>query len=635
MERKLTAIFSADVKGYSRLMGDDEEATIHTLKTYREVITTLIEQHHGRVVDSPGDNLLAEFASAVDAVKSAVAIQHELKTLNAELEDHRKMEFRIGLNVGDVITDEDRLYGDGVNIAARLEGLADPGGICLSGTVYDHIATKLDVPCTYHGEQTVKNIAQPVRAYMVELDADGTAPHGRQASPAHRPSAAPRGARRWSTAAVAVAAVLVMGAGVLVFRTYSPHLSPSSETTPAEEGSALPLPDKPSIAVLPFTNMSGDPEQEYFSDGITEDIITDLSKIAGLFVIARNSAFTYKNKAVNVQDVGRELGVRHLLEGSVRKAGPRIRITAQLIDATTGKYVWAERYDRQLEDIFDLQDEIRQKIVFALKVTLTPEEQARFRRAPTVSLEAYDAYLRGVEMMWRFTSEANGSARELFSEAIQLDPNYAAAYAQLGFAYWITWITQWTDDPPTAMKQAAEQAKRALVLDDQLALGHRIIGVVSVFQQQYAQARRSIERAIELDPNDAEHLVMYAAVLTFSGRPYEALTALERGMRLNPHTPYIHSYFMGVTRLVLGEYDRAVQALESVVSRVPTFQPAYIFLVFSYAEQQEMEEARARAAAIKRLNPQFSGDLWAQQIPFHDPTYRTHLRDILREVGLQ
>jgi len=302
MERKLAAIFSTDVKGYSRLMGDDEEATIHTLKTYREVISSLIEQHHGRVVDSPGDNLLAEFASAVDAVKSAVAIQQDLKTRNAELEEHRKMEFRIGLNVGDVITDEGRLYGDGVNIAARLESLADPGGICLSGTVHDYVENKLDLAFSYQGEQTVKNIAKPVRVYKVEWEVEASAPTISAASPAE-----------------------------------------------------LPVPEKPSIAVLPFTNMSNDPEQEYFSDGITEDIITDLSKISGLFVIARNSTFTYKGQARNVTDVGRELGVRHILEGSVRKAGRRVRINAQLLEAATGGHVWAERYDRELADIFDLQ----------------------------------------------------------------------------------------------------------------------------------------------------------------------------------------------------------------------------------------------------------------------------------------
>ena len=583
--RKLAAILSADVQGYSRLMGDDEVATIRTLTEYREVMTRFIEQHHGRVVDSPGDNLLAEFGSAVDAVQGAMAIQQELKRRNAALPEQRQMHYRIGINVGDVVVEGERIYGDGVNIAARIESLAEGGGISVSGNVHEQVKNKLSVSFTFQGEQTVKNIADPVHVYRVVIEDD------------------------------------------------VPVASPTE--APIETATDLPLPDKPSIAVLPFTNMSSDPEQEYFSDGITEDIITDLSKIAGLFVIARNSAFTYKDKAVNVQDVGRELGVRHLLEGSIRRAGARVRITAQLIDTTTADHVWAERYDSQLEDIFDLQDEITQKIVFALKVTLTPEEQAGFRRAPTVSLEAYDAYLRGVEMMWRFSREANRSARELFSEAIRLDPDYAAAYAQLGFAYWITWITQWTDDPPTAMKQAAEQAKHALVLDDQLALGHRIVGIVSVFQRQYAHARDSLERAIALDPNDAEHLVMYAAVLIFSGHPDEALTVLERATRLNPHTPYIHTYFLGMTRLVMGEYDHAVQALENVVSRVPTFQPGYIFLTFSYAEQQQMEEARARAAVIKQLNPQFSGDRWSEQIPFHDPAYRTHLRDILRAVELQ
>ncbi len=585
MERKLAAIFSADVQGYSRLMGDDEVATIRTLTEYREVMTRLIEQHRGRVVDSPGDNLLAEFASVVDAVQGAVAIQQELKTRNVDLPDQRRMHYRIGINVGDVVVEGKRIYGDGVNIAARIESLAEGGGISVSGNVHEQVKNKLSVSFTFQGEQTVKNIADPVRVYRVVLEADAP-------------------------------------------------VSPQAEA-PIEADIPLSLPDKPSIVVLPFTNMSSDPEQEYFSDGITEDIITDLSKIAGLFVIARNSAFTYKNKTVTVQEVRRELGVRHLLEGSIRRAGSRVRITAQLIDTTTGDHVWAERYDRHLEDIFDLQDELTQKIVFALKVTLTPEEQARFRRAPTVNLEAYDAYLRGVEMLWRVTRETNSAARELFSEAIQLDPNYAAAYAQLGCAYWMAWIGQWADDPPAAMKQAAEQAQRALALDDQLALGHRIVGIVSVFQRQHEQARDSLERAIALDPNDAEHLVMYAAVLNFSGQPHEALSALERAERLNPHTPYLHTYFLGMTRLLMEEYDLAIQALENVVSRVPAFQPGYIFLTFSYAGQQQMEEARARAAVIKQLNPQFSGDRWSEQIPFHDPAYRTFLRDILREVGLR
>ena len=330
-------------------MGDDEEATIHTLKTYRVVITALIEQHHGRVVDSPGDNMLAEFASAVDAVKSAVAIQAELKTRNAELEAHRQMEFRIGLNVGDVITDEGRLYGDGVNIAARLEALADAGGICISESVHMQVRNKLTLGYDYIGEREVKNIANPVPVYKVQLEPDAeTKPTVSQRQPPRSSGEEKSLPRRWLLAALAGVAVLIMGVGVLVFKDFLLQLSPSLETESAAEAPALPLPDKPSIAVLPFTNMSNDPEQEYFSDGMTDDIITDLSKISGLFVIARNSTFTYKGQAVKVADVGRELGVRYVLEGSVRKAGESVRINVQLIDAPTGGHVWAERYDREL-----------------------------------------------------------------------------------------------------------------------------------------------------------------------------------------------------------------------------------------------------------------------------------------------
>jgi adenylate cyclase len=324
MERKLTAILSADVKGYSRLMGEDEEATIRTLTVYREVMATLIARHRGRVVDSPGDNLLAEFASAVDAVQGAVKIQQDLHGKNAELPPERRMEFRIGINVGDVVVEGERLYGDGVNIAARLEALAEGGGICIAGTVYDQVENKLSLSYEYVGEQMVKNIAKPVRVYRVRRE----------------------------------------------MKEPTKELGKDEVTSPAST-TALSLPDKPSIIVLPFLNMSNDPEQEYFSDGITEDLTTDLSRIAGLFVISRNSAFTYKGKAAKAQDISREMGVRYLLEGSVRKAGERIRITAQLIDATTDHHLWAERYDCPLQDLFALQDEIVQKIVTTLRRQLT------------------------------------------------------------------------------------------------------------------------------------------------------------------------------------------------------------------------------------------------------------------------
>src|SRR5437867_5509486 len=378
MERKLTAILSADLKGHSRLLGEDQEATIRTLTAYREVIAILIAQHRGRVVDSPGDNLLAEFASAVDAVRGAVEIQRDLQVKNAELPPERRMEFRIGINVGDVVVEGERLYGDGVNIAARLEALAEGGGICIAGTVYDQVENKLSLSYEYVGEQMVKNIAKPVRVYRVRLEVEAltTEPGKDKVS------------------------------------------SPGSTT-------ALSLPDKPSIIVLPFVNMSNDPEQEYFSDGITEDITTDLSRISSLFVISRNSAFTYKGKAAKAQDVSREMGVRYILEGSVRKAGGRIRITAQLIDATTDHHLWSQRYDRPLQDIFVLQDEIVQKIVTTLRLQLTLQEQGWVVRKHTDNLEAYDAFLRGVEYLFRFTKEANTQARQQYEKAITLDPRYA------------------------------------------------------------------------------------------------------------------------------------------------------------------------------------------------------------------
>jgi adenylate cyclase len=489
MERKLTAILSADVKGYSRLMGEDEEATIRTLTSYRAVMTSLIQRHRGRVVDSPGDNLLAEFASVVDAVCCAVEIQRDLHDKNAALPPERRMEFRIGLNVGDVIVEGERLYGDGVNIAARLEALAEGGGICLSGTVYDQVENKLSFDYEYMGEQVVKNIAKPVRVYRVRLEAE------------------------------ALATALEKD------KVLSP-LPPS----------ALPLPDKPSILVLPFINMSNDPDQEYFSDGITEDITTDLSKISSLLVISRNSAFTYKGKAAKAQDISREMGVRYVLEGSVRKAGGRIRITAQLIDATTNHHLWSERYDRPLQDIFALQDEIVQKIVTTLKLQLTLQEQGWIMRKHTDDLEAYDTFLRGMEYYSRFTQEANVQARQMFEKALSLDPQYTEACAWLGGTYWMEWVFRWSADPQT-LEHALMLAQKAVALDDSLPFAHSLLSADYALKQQYDQAIAEGERAIALDPNNADSYAAQAQTLLYTGRPEEAQRAVEQAMRLNPRYP--------------------------------------------------------------------------------------------------
>src|SRR5215813_10312873 len=473
VERKLVAILAADVQGYSRLMGEDEVGTLRRLTAYRGVTDALIQQHRGRIVGTAGDSILAEFASAVEAVQCAVDIQQALKTKNADLPSARRMEFRIGINVGDVIVEGPQLYGDGVNIAARLEALAEGGGICLSGTVYDQVENKLPLGYEYLGEQTVKNIAKPVRAYRVRGEGEATA--------------------------------TVQGRG----EVGAPGQSPG-----------LPLPDKPSILVLPFINMSHDPEQEYFTDGITEDITTDLSKISSLFVISRNSAFTYKGKAAKVGDISREMGIRYVLEGSVRKAGERVRISAQLIDATTDHHLWADRYDRPLIDIFAVQDEIVQQLVSTLRVEVHEAELERVRRIPTTSLSAYDALLRGEEYLHRVTIEANVQARQSFEQAMALDPQYGEAHAGLGWTYWVE--SHFSSDPQH-LEQAVALAQQAIALDDSLPLAHSLLSLVSGRKQQYARAIAAGERAVSLDANNAYSAAWLAEVLNFAGRPAEAI----------------------------------------------------------------------------------------------------------------
>ena len=577
VQRKLTAILSADVKGYSRLMGEDEEATIRTLTAYREVMATLIQKYRGRIVDSPGDNLLAECSSAVDAVQCAVEIQEELKARNAELPENRRMEFRIGINLGDVIIEGERIYGDGVNIAARIEGLAEGGGICISGTVYDQVENKLTLDYESLDEHTVKNIKKPIRVYRVGMKADAGVPEGRR---------------------------------------------------------EFKLPDKPSIAVLPFVNMSGDPEQEYFSDGITEDLITDLSKISGLFVIARNSAFTYKGKPVKVDQVGRELGVRYVLEGSVRKAGDRVRITGQLVDASTGGHLWAERYDRDLTDIFALQDEVAQKIVAALAVKLTEDEQERLERTYTDNLEAYDYFLRGLEYSNRFTKEATDQARRLFEKAIDLDPGFAAAYGHMSLTYWVEWSFGWTQDFQF-LEKAFELAQKAAALDDSLPEAHRILGILCLWKKQHDQAIALTERAITLNPNYADAIGQLGHVLSFAGRPEEAIGLVKKAMRLNPMYPVICLWDLGHAYMLAGRYDKAIAALKSVLNRNPNFHPAHIYLAIAYGELGRTAEAQAEAAEFARMSSPMSWEDWRQRLPYKDQTVIEHFFDVIRKAGVK
>jgi adenylate cyclase len=620
--RKLTAILSADVKGYSRLMQEDEEATVRTITAYREVITDHIRRHAGRVVDAKGDNVLAEFPSVVDAVRCGVAVQKELKEKNDKLPENKRMEFRIGINLGDVIEEVDTIYGDGVNIAARLESLSEGGGICISGTAFDQIGKKLALGYEYRGEQKVKNIEKPVRVYKVLMESE----YAGKVIGREKPKT-----KQWRWAAIGGMMVLIVVTGILA--VWHHYLRPQFEPASVER-MAFPLPDKPSIAVLPFVNMSEDPNQEYFSDGITEDIITTLSKIPRLFVIARNSTFTYKGKSVKIQKVSEELGVRYVLEGSVRKAGERVRITAQLIDATRGHHLWAEKYDRDLRDIFALQDEVTRKIVRALVVKLTEDEQKLLVHKKPDSLEAYDYILRGTDHFLRMTGEENAEAREMFKRAIELDADYALAYSWLGWTYWMEWSFEWSQDP-TSLDRAFELAQRALSLDDSLSDAHSLLGKVYLWKKQYNQAISELEKTVALDPNDADGLAGLGEILYFAGKPEKAIVLTNKAIRLNPIPPVWYFHSLGHASYLAGHYDEAITALKRSLNRNPNFWPSHVYLAASYIELGRVEEARAEAAKILKIFPRFSLEGKSQKLPYKDQSVIERLGENLRKAGLK
>jgi adenylate cyclase len=621
-KRKLTAIFSADVKGYSRLMREDELATVETLKKYREIMASLIQEYRGRVVDTPGDNVLAEFSSVVDAVQCAVRIQEELKTRNTELPENRRMEFRIGINLGDVIEEEDRIYGDGVNIAARIESLAEGGGICISSKAYEEVRNKLSLGYEYLGEHTVKNIVEPVRVYRVltEPEAAGKVVEGKRPKP-----------RQWRWAALAIAAVLVLGAAVAIWNFYfrPPPMEPASL-----EKMAFPLPDKPSIAVLPFVNMSGDPKQEYFSDGITEEIITALSKVPRLFVIARNSTFTYKGKPVKVQKVSEDLGVRYVLEGSVRTAGDRVRITAQLIDAIKGHHLWAERYDRDMKDIFALQDEITLKILMALQVKLTEGEQRVLLGKGTDNLDAYLKLLQSSEHAVRFTKEDNVLARQLAEEAIALDPGYAMAYLRLSATHLMDLLYGSSKSPRESLRLAEELVQKALALDASLAEAHAFLGRIYLTKRQHEKAIAEGERSLAMAPNSAFIHAALAFTLRHSGRPEEAIALFKKAIRLNPITPPWYLWGLGLSYFMLAHFDEAIAEFRKALNRAPDSQFSHMVLAATYSELGREEEARAAAAEVLRIDPTFSLEQWAKTHMYKNQADLDRFVEALRKAGL-
>jgi TolB-like protein/class 3 adenylate cyclase len=613
-KRKLTAILSADIIGYSRLMRDDEEATVRDLAAHRLLITEIIQQHNGRVVDSPGDNILAEFASVVDAVNCSVMIQDDIKKRNIDISEDRRMEFRIGINLGDVIEKEERIYGDGVNIAARVEGLAEDGGISISGTVYEHIKDKLSLGYQYLGEQNVKNIPEPIRVYrlLTELKDAG------KVIGEERPKT-----RKWQWVALAIGAAIVLATSALTL--WNNYFSPSSEEQISDEA----LSKKPSIAVLPFDNLSGDQEQEYFSDGITDDLITDLSKISGLFVIARNSAFQFKGKSVDVKTVGSKLGIRYVLEGSVRRAEDKVRINAQLIDATTGGHLWAERYDGQMEDIFTLQDKITQKIVAALAVKLTSGEKENIASKGTDNIEAYDAFLKGWQHYLLYTPEDCAIAIKYLGKALELDHDYGQAYAALAHIYYSQagagreWAKALQANYFTAKVKARYFLNMAMKNPNSLT--YRMASEMDLRRRRHEQALRYAEKATIINPNNADSQFAMARVLIFGGSPKEGINIANKVMQLDPNRMADCLKLFGIANFYLGEYEAAIASFERALKYNPSIW-VQDWIASAYSNLNREKEARAAFEKFKKrwleaVESELSGIKFDLQLPVYESPF--------------
>jgi TolB-like protein/class 3 adenylate cyclase len=587
-KRKLMAILSADVVGYSRLMGEDEMATVSTMKSHRSLIAEKIRAFKGRVIDSPGDNILAEFGSIVDAVSCAVEIQNELKEKNAEMPENRKMVFRIGVNLGDVVQDEDRIYGDGVNIAARIESMTDPGGVSISGTAFDSVRNKLKFGFEFLGEHQVKNIAHPVRVYRVLTDP----------SDAGKLVGAAEADRSIMPKTMLAVSMVVFLLGATYF--YLAH-TPSKESATTEQ-TALQETSKPSIAVLPFANMSDDPQQEYFSDGMTDDLITDLSKVSGLMVISRNSTFTYKGKPVQIKNVAQELGVKYVLEGSVRKVGDQIRINAQLIDAEKDHHVWAERYDGQLADVFKLQDQITQKIVSALSVNLTAQEGGHRKEHETKNIQAYDAFLKGWNYFLRQTPEDLLKGIPHLKQAIELDPEYSRAYAALAYLYWRSLDAGWSEQLKIPAGEARLLASHYLekAMRKPTATAYAIATEISDRMFLMEEAVSYAQKAISLAPNDhwAAYIMGYELIKT--GKAKQGLAYLRKALDLDPHNPARIIQAMSFGEFCLGNYEIAVSHGERAYEFNPAMTSVGSALAMAYSKLGQQQKAKEAFELYKR-----------------------------------
>lgn len=621
--RRLTTIVAADIAGYTRLMGADDEGTLAALRAHRsELIDPKIAEHGGRIANTAGDSLLLEFPSVVDALRCAIDVQQGMRERNAEVPRDRRIEYRIGINVGDVMAEGEDLLGDGVNVAARIEGLAEPGGICLSRTARDQVRNRSEVVLGDLGEIEVKNIDQPVRVFKVLFGGEAAPTYPRRPSRRISPLAISSG--------IALLIVIVATAGVLLWRPWEPDFEPAR---PSEM--AFPLPTKPSIVVLPFDNLTGDEGQDHLADGLSENIISTLATMPELFVIARNSAFTYKDKAVQVKTVAEDLGVRFVLEGSVQRSDDTVRVTAQLIDAVRGFHIWTKSYDRTLTNLFALQDEISGQIATALEVKLTEGEQARLRRKSTSKPEAYQLYLQGKANFRLFTRRDMKRAESLFEQALAVDPRFVAAIVELAHVHYVYGRVGWSDDPDASFGEAEALVRQALEIDPDYPEAFTSLGRIErSWRRDFDEAQAYHRKAVALAPNCAECLRELANELQYVGNGAQAIPIFKQAMRLEPNYSHLYLSGLGVAYNLTGEREKALQTFEEMTKRWPNNHIGYLYMAITHSMMGQVDEARRLVGEVLRLRPGLRASLYARYTPYKDRARAKHEADLLREAGM-
>ena len=604
-DRRLATVLCADLVGYSRMMRSDEEGTLVELRGHmQDLVRPAVERHRGRLIKTTGDGFFATFDSPVEAVRCGIAIQDGMAARTVGAKPDRRQEFRLGINLGDVIVTDDDVFGDAVNVAARLQSLAKPGTVFLSATVYDHVRDRLDRPCVDLGEQTVKNLDRPLRIYCL----------GSPAPSARR--------KRWRRAVPTVAAILLCIVAITAWWHWG---RPTNAPGPVTAG------QRPSIAVLSFSNLSDDASQEYLSDGVTEDIIAALGRFPWLTVMARNAVLPYKGKNAKPAEIGRELGVRYLVEGSVRRANNRIRVSAQLTDAAAGRLLWSQRFDEELKDLFAVQEDVARKVAGTLATNLTRLEQQRAGAKAPQNLDAYDLVLRARELLLRATRPTNREARQLLQRAIQLDPGYADAYAWLSAATYDVATLGWSDAVKETLAAAESLALKARTLDDNNTTAHRMLGRVYAAYQELDRSLAEMERAVALNPSDAEAYSSRGATLLWMGRTAEAIKSIETSLTLDPN-PFPSVYFnLGLSYYLAGRYDDAVRVLERAATRYPSYAFITPVLAAAYAEIGRETDATQAVSTAKRQNPYFDPATYGSRLV--DPMQRAKLAEGLKKAG--